>query len=134
MAKVEWSGRQQVSARWQGDFGGREHVMPMPVMLDPAQFAVDPTTGKKYVPSGTLVGRTLGERAAGQGFGPATVATDDEIYLTHREVVDAAHSAETEIYRHGKVVKENYLPGFVALAAEVKAKIRALYACVQGES
>ena len=132
MAKVEFIGKQETSPRWQGDFGGREHVMPFPAMLDAAQFAAN-AGGKKYVPSGTLVGRTLAERDAGAGFGPATVATDDEIYLTHRDVADAADSAETEVYRHGKVVKENYLPGFDALAAEVKAKIRALYACVKGE-
>lgn len=89
--------------------------------------------GKKSLPSGTLIGRTFAERDAGSDWGPANVATDDEIYLTTRDLSDLTKDATTEIYRHNKVVKENYLPGWSGLDSTVKAKIRSLYACIGGK-
>jgi len=89
--------------------------------------------GKKSVPSGTLIGRTFAERDAGTPWGPATVASDDEIYLTVREIADLTKDDTTELYRHNKVVKENYLPGWADLGSTVKAKIRALYTCIGGK-
>lgn len=89
--------------------------------------------GKKSVPSGTLIGRTFTERDNGDGWGPADEANDDELYLTTRDVADLTKDATTEIYRHNKVVKENYLPGWSGLSNAVKAKIRSLYACIGGK-
>lgn len=95
--------------------------------------------GRKFVPSGTLVGRTITERDAGTGYGPADVpadaddtAFDDEIYLTFNEVFDAAMNPDCELVRHNAVIKENFLPGWAGLAAPVKAAIRARYRCITG--
>ena len=89
--------------------------------------------GKKSVPSGTPIGRTIAERDAGDAWGPAA-DTDDEFYLTTRDLADLSMDATTEIYRHNKVVKENYLPGFSTMAGSIKTKIRALYACIGGKN
>lgn len=94
--------------------------------------ATYPGTGKKRVPSGTLIGRTYAERDAGNPWGPADVAGDDELYLTARDAADLSKDNDTEIYRHNRVVKENYLPGWAGLSNAVKTKIRALYQCIKG--
>ena len=91
-----------------------------------------PKAPRKMIPSGTLVGRTVAERAAGTGYGPATVASDDEIYLTIFDVEDAADNADVELLKHGCTVKENYLPNWDNLGSTVQAKIRALYTCITG--
>ncbi len=95
--------------------------------------AVYAGVGKKSLPSGTLIGRTYAERDAGNPWGPAVVATDDEIYLTTRDLSDLTKDATVELYRHNKVVKENYLPGWANWGSTVKAKIRALYTCIGGK-
>jgi hypothetical protein len=89
--------------------------------------------GKKSVPSGTLVGRTYAERNAGTPWGPADVAGDDEIYLIVRDNSDLTKDATNELYRHGQVVKENYLPGFSGFSDAQKTKVRALYSCIGGK-
>ncbi len=91
-----------------------------------------PGTGRKRVPSGTLIGRTFSERDAGTGFGPADVANDDEIYLNPFEVADLSVTDDVELYRHNKVVKENFLPNWEDRTADEKAKIRELYTCISG--
>lgn len=116
--------------RWAGDYLGRESLIPGGARLDAAAFAAD-AEGRKGVPSGTAIGRTLAERDAGAGFGPAA-ATDDEIYLTAFDVTDAARNPDVELYRPGRVVKENYLPGWADLAAELKTAIRERYTCTLG--
>jgi hypothetical protein len=88
--------------------------------------------GKKSAPSGTPIGRTLAEADAGDAWGPAA-DTDDELYLITRDLSDLTMDATTEIYRHHKTVKINYLPGFTTMAAGIKTKIRALYACIGGK-
>lgn len=90
------------------------------------------STGRKPVKSGTLVGRTFAERAAGTAFGPAAVATDEEIYLIAFDVVDLLHENNAELYRHNCVVKENLLPDWATYTADEKAKIRELYQTVTG--
>lgn len=90
--------------------------------------------GKKQTPSGILVGRTVAERDAGADWGPADVAGDDEIYLTIRDNSDLLMDATNEVYRHNKVVKENYLPGFAAYTGGQKTKLRALYSCIGGKN
>lgn len=87
--------------------------------------------GRKYIASGTLLGRTYVEREAGAGYGPATVASDDQIYLLAFPVVDAAADDVVELYMHGNVVYEACLPGWADLPAADKAKIRDLYACIK---
>lgn len=88
-------------------------------------------TGSTHVPSGTVVGRTITERDASEGFGPADAA-DDEIYIVALEVTDVTALDDVELYRHGRVVKENFLPGWSSLASGVQDAVRAAYACTRG--
>lgn len=83
-------------------------------------------TELETVVSGTLIGRTIAERDANTGYGPAADA-DDEIHLVAFDVVDVTNNPDVDLYRHGGVVYENYLPVFSALSSALKAKIRSLY-------
>lgn len=132
MAKTEFSGTTQTTPRWAGDYLGREHQIPGGARLDAAQFAADATTGRRPVPSGTFIGRTLAERDAGTGFGPADTVGDEEMYLSVFDVVDANNNPDVELYRHNSVVKENFLPGWAGLTAAVKTAVRDLYTCTVG--
>lgn len=95
--------------------------------------------GRKLVPAGTLVGRTLTERDNGTGFGPADIQADEEdttfdheIFLTLFDVVDAAQNPDVELVRPGAVIKENFLPGWASYTAPQKAWLRAHYHCIVG--
>ncbi|MET0754052.1 MAG: hypothetical protein ABWZ66_11790 [Pyrinomonadaceae bacterium] len=100
--------------------------------LESGDTAIYPgTSGRKYVPSGTVFGRTFAERDANAPWGLAA-DTDDEVYIGIREIYDANKQTDMEFYRPGKVVKENYLPGFSALSAAIKAKIRTTYVTTKG--
>lgn len=109
-------------------------VDAIPTALVDDDTATYAGVGKKSLSSGTLIGRTIAERDAGTAWGPAVVASDDEIYLTTRDLSDLTKDSTTELYRHNKVVKENYLPGWTDLGSTVKAKIRALYTCIGGKN
>ncbi len=87
--------------------------------------------GKKSIPSGTALGRTVAERDAGTGFGPAGAA-DDEVFLNYFDVTDADVLDDVEMYRPGAQVKENFLPAFAGLASGVKTILRARYLCTLG--
>jgi hypothetical protein len=89
------------------------------------------TSGRKYFPSGFVFGRTYAERDADAPWGKAA-DTDDEVLIGIREIYDASKHTDMEFYRPGKVVKENYLPGFSALSAAIKAKIRSVYVTTKG--
>jgi hypothetical protein len=106
-------------------------VAPLPTALEGGEVATYAGVLPKAVPSGTRVGRTLAERDAGTPYG-AAVDTDDEIYLVAFDVPDAANNNDVELARHHIVVKENYLPGWAAETAAMKAKVRALYQCQRG--
>lgn len=108
-------------------------VAAIPTALVDDDTATYQGVGKKSVASGTLVGRTFAERDAGVAWGPANVAADDEIFLTTRDLGDLTKDATTEIYRHNKVVKENYLPDWSKYTNAEKAKVRALYTCIGGK-
>lgn len=84
------------------------------------------TTGIKRVVSGTAIGRTYAERDAGTAYGPAD-ASDDETYLIAFDVTDASVSPDVELYRHGSIVKETFVPNWSSLTSGVKADIRAAY-------
>lgn len=125
-------GPDTTSPVWMGDFGSRDHILPAGGRIDAAAIVAD-SSGRKFVPSGTLVGRTLAERDTV----PPTpyglwAAGDEEVYLIVHDVHDAAVVDEIELYRHGSLVKENYLPGWAGLSAPTKAAIRANYTCIVG--
>lgn len=130
MARVTFEASSSTSPVWAGDFHNREHDRPGGAQLVAAGFTAD-ANGVKFVPSGTAVGRTFAERAAGTGFGPAADA-DDEVYLTAYDVKDAVTNPDVTLYRHGGLVKENYLPGIGSMSAAVLAKIRAAYETIRG--
>lgn len=115
---------------WCNDFRSRDHLIPGGGKLDAAAFAAN-GAGLKFVPSGTLIGRTHAERLAGSGYGPAA-AGDEDVKLVAFDVDDAAHINDVELLRPGAAVKENRLPGFGGMSAAVLALLRANYHCVTG--
>lgn len=88
---------------------------------------------KKTVLSGTVVGRTIAERDAGTGYGPADAA-DDETRILAFSIEDVSQDASGVLYRPGSVVKENLLPEVLAgtLVAGVLADVRVAYVCTRG--
>jgi hypothetical protein len=128
--KVNFSTPELTSPAWAGDYLDRASLIPGGAKINASLFSA--VNGKKYIPSGTLLGRTLAERDAGTGFGPATVASDDEIYLLAFDVTDAVFNDDCELYRHKCVVKENFLPGYSGLPANDLLKIQELYTCTLG--
>lgn len=127
------------------DFGGAKlAVTTVPVMRGATSISVRalPTTiaandtgiyngvMKRTVPSGTLIGRTLAERDAGGRLEPWT-AGDEEVFLTFWDA-DLSMVEEVALLRDRAIVKENYLPGFAAMPAPMKAAIRARYMCIVG--
>lgn len=115
--------------------GGYDNTMPGGAFLNIAEFAadfIDPATGRIVIPDGTLVGRTYAERDAEVGYGPADPANDEQIFLTMTYISDGAQQDETPLYRHGRLVAENWLPGYDALDASRLAWIRQHYHCFIG--
>lgn len=104
---------------------------PIPLALVDADVSEYVGRGDRYIPSGTVIGRTFAERDANAGFGPAADA-DDEIFLVAFDVTDANHIDDVELYRQNSVVYENFVPGWAGLSATVKGKVRARYVCANG--
>jgi hypothetical protein len=89
-------------------------------------------TGKKNIPSGTIIGRTRAERDAGTPFG-APADTDEEFFLVAFDITDADVVSDVELYRYNSVVYENFLPDFAGASATVKAFLRSRYVCSVGQ-
>ena len=100
------------------------------VDADVARYAGSGTK-EKTIPSGTLIGRTFTERAAGTTFGPAADA-DDEVFIVAFDVTDAASNTDVELYRPRSMVKENFLPNFATLSAGLLTKLRSTYVTTRG--
>jgi hypothetical protein len=99
--------------------------------LEEGDSATYSGVGIPTVVSGTLVGRTFTERAAGTAFGPAADG-DDEVYLVAFDVHDVSVNNDVDLYRHGGIVKENFLPVFSALSSTLQGKIRTAYQTTRG--
>jgi hypothetical protein len=106
-------------------------VEALPAALEAGDTATYTGVETRAVRSGTAVGRTIAERDAGDGYGPADAA-DDEIFLVAFDVPDATLNPDIVLYRHNSIVKENFLPDFATLAAGVQAAIRERYTCTIG--
>lgn len=106
-------------------------VRALPTALVSTDTAIYPGTELESIPSGTLVGRTFAEEAAGTPFGPAANG-DDQVYLVAFDVTDVNENNDVELYRHQGLVKTNFLPAFTTLGATLIAKIRAAYECTEG--
>lgn len=89
-------------------------------------------TDKKFVPSGTVVGRTLAERDAGTSYGLAGDADDEIAIVAFGRSLDRINDIDLVRPFAGVVIKENFLPNFDALSAAVKAAVRARYNCTIG--
>lgn len=87
-----------------------------------------PSGARRFVPSGTLVGRTIAERDAGTGYGPWT-SGDVDGGLTVHDVFDADDDPEIALYRHGSLVAEKYLP-----SGQNLTQIRTWYEFVPGRA
>jgi len=92
---------------------------------DTALYAGSPAK-KKRVYSGTLVGRTVAERAAGTGFGPYA-GGDDEVYLVLHDIIDVDMDPSVTLYRNGSLVYETKLPAAtIAQIAVVRSKYQTI--------
>lgn len=107
------------------------YIKPLPANLADNSVGTYVKTGGVFIPSGTAVGRTIAERDANAEWGPAADA-DDEVRLLAFDVIDATQLADCELYRPGRMVKENFLPNIGTLSATVKTKLRATYVCTIG--
>lgn len=103
-------------------------VEALPTQIESGDVATYLGTGRRFIPSGTLIGRTFTERNSKTGFGPA-VDTDDEFFILAYDVVDADQDAQCELYRNGRLVYEDLLPEWTAISANANllAKLRARY-------
>lgn len=106
-------------------------VAALGVALVSGDTGIYPGVNTRAVPSGTVIGRTLAERDASTGFGPAAAA-DDEIYILAFDIDDPTVVADAVLVRHNAVIKENFLPGWSALASGVQDAVRARYRCMRG--
>jgi hypothetical protein len=106
-------------------------VEAIPVALEDGDSATYAGTESYAVRSGTLVGRTFAERAAGTAFGPHA-ENDDEVYLVVYDVLDVSVNNDVELYRPGSIVKENFLPNFADWSAADLAALRATYTTTRG--
>lgn len=86
---------------------------------------------RKPIDSGVLVGRTFAERDAGTGFGLATVASDEEIFLLAFGVDDANINPDCTLLRHGTLIYEDKLPNWATLTTQERTAIRARYQCIR---
>lgn len=86
------------------------------------------------VTSGILIGRTWAERDAGTGYGPAVVATDEEIGILAMDVnLEVGNECEIYMANAGNTVYENFLPNWATLPAADKAFIRSRYVAITGQ-
>jgi hypothetical protein len=106
-------------------------VEAIPVALEDGDSATYAGMETYAVRSGTLVGRTFAERAAGTAFGPHA-ENDDEVYLVVYDVLDVTVNNDVELYRPGSIVKENFLPNFADWSAADLAALRATYTTTRG--
>ncbi|WP_143467743.1 hypothetical protein [Leptolyngbya ohadii] len=128
MPGVTWKSSAVQMPEWAACQLEAENLLPAGTQLNLSQFTPN-AQGQVVVPSGTLLGRTYTERAAGTGFGPA-LETDDEIFIVAFQVERGEIDAGVTFVRHQRLVYENKLPGWDGFDADTKAKVRSLYQCI----
>lgn len=110
------------------------NVQAIPTALVTGDIAYYETRRELHIPGGVLIGRTTGEAATGDAFGPWTTGDDDnETFLLYQDITDARTNNDGDLYRPGSAVKINYLPGYATLAGGTLTKIKALYQTYLGE-
>jgi hypothetical protein len=113
-------------------------VAALPTALASGDVATYSVFNGEFIPSGTFVGRTYAESQAFTAFGPAATS-DDELFLTAFDTVNARYNGDIELVRHNSVVAENLLPGYGASGvlgtsgspSALLTKLRTLYRCIQ---
>lgn len=120
---------ERVAPNWLGSrITDPKVTIPGGIQLNAALFP----DGK--IESGTFLGRTLAERAAGTGYGPAA-ADDDQfavlLYDVDLSMEDVAAGVQPNA---GNILYENFLPGFADLAAPLQALIRQMYQCLLAQA
>ena len=111
-------------------------VEALPQALTSNDVAYHNPNKSRFVQSGILVGRTIAERDASVGYGPADVTTpDDEIHLLYFDVNNVLDDNEAELYmaKAGNVVYENLLPNWTSFTTAQKTWLRANYTCIKGQ-
>lgn len=131
--KVTYTTKEQTSPEWAMDELDRMALIAGGGFLKASDFAAD-TDGKRYVPAGTLVGRTWVQQEAKEGFSPfdplVHLEDDSQVYVTIYDVEDAAEDAHCSLYRHGCQIRVQSFPDWSTLSADHKERIRKLYEIV----
>lgn len=110
-------------------------VEALPAGLAVGDMAYYSPSDRKYIQSGTIVGRTWTERDANIGYSPADVASHQEIHILYFDCLNANVDNEAELYqsKSGNVVYENFLPGWDSMPAATKAWVRNNYVCITAQ-
>lgn len=128
--KLTYTPKEQTSPEWAMDELDRHALIAGGGFLKASAFTAN-TEGKRYVPAGTLIGRTWVQQTAKEGFSPfdplVHTETDGQVYATVYDVYDASEDAHCSLYRHGCQIRAVSFPSWTTLAAEVKERVRMLY-------
>ena len=108
---------------WAGSYKDRSTLLSGGVKVDTSLFTAD-GTGRKFIPSGTLLGKKVSEAF----YGPAA-ADDDQFGFLWLDIYDAAVNNDAELYVSGEV-RLNRLP--VAITALIRAPINQKYVFTEG--
>ncbi len=100
-------------------------------IADDATATYDPEPGFDLIAAGTLVGRTIAEKLAGDPMGPFDDA-DDEIFIVAEDVDVSDGDAGAELCRHGSLIKYNFLPSWTGSSAAAKTALHAAYDIIKG--
>lgn len=119
---------------WAGYFIDHDKMLPAGGQIDVA--SVPATNGIKYVPSGTVVGRTQAQIDADAPFTYLTAGAAGpfaQVYIVVFEVENAERNADIELLRPhaGAIVKWNFLPDQAVVTAR-RADLENNYVLVKG--
>lgn len=131
--KVTTKAKETTSPVWAMDELDRHALIAGGGFLKASDFIAN-ADGKRYVQSGTLVGRTWTQMEGKEGFSPfdPVIHTEGEsqVYLVAYDVEDAAEDAHCSLYRHNCQVRVQSLPNWDTLPLEDKDRIRQEYEIV----
>ncbi len=130
MAKITTPTNTLSSPAWASETLSPDRLIPGGAVAKLADFTAE-ADGKKKIAAGTLLGRTLVERDAGNGLGPWTLA-DVEVYIAAADNGDLVSDPGITLYRNAHGVFENWLPGWGSYSADAKAAVRLAYQCTIG--
>ncbi len=103
-----------------------DHTLINGGRVDDTQFDAAPS-GRKYIPGGTLMGRTDDERF----WGP-WASGDTEVYLSIYDIEDALVDDDVALLLGGFQIYHMRLPGWADLPAATQTLIREKYVCLRG--